>query len=161
MLVWSHFTFSSKGLCDSITRESVIIKVSQIMLHSWQYVQLCSVSSLIFYSVSERSATISRLGTARSKDRWEVADHSKSMFHANISDVLCQRIHFIFHVFAFTEILQRSQSSFSVIDFRFYRFCRFYRMTRDLKNSSSKLLPLLGSEPRNLWLSCPACYYLS
>ena len=48
------------------------------------------------------------------------------------------------------------QLSFSVIGFRFYRFCRFYRITRELKKS--KMLPPLGSEPRQLWLSSPACY---
>ena len=53
---------------------------------------------------------------------------------------------------------QSSQSSFSVIDFR---FCRFYRITTELKKSSGKLLPPPGSEPRHLWLSCPACYCLS
>ena len=39
------------------------------------------------------------------------------------------------------------QLSFSVIGFKFYRFCRFYRITRELKNS--KMLPPLGSEPRH------------
>ena len=37
-------------------------------------------------------------------------------------------------------------SSFSVIDFRFYRF---YRITREQKKSSSEMLPPLGSEPRH------------
>ena len=30
--------------------------------------------------------------------------------------------------------IKRDQSSFPVIDFRFYRICRFYRITRKLKN---------------------------
>ena len=48
--------------------------------------------------------------------------------------------------------------SFSVIGIRFYRFCRFYRIMRELKKS--KILPPLGREPRHwhLWLSSPACY---
>ena len=36
--------------------------------------------------------------------------------------------------------------SFSVIGFKFYRFCRFYRITRELKKS--KMLPPLGSKPQ-------------
>ena len=50
-------------------------------------------------------------------------------------------------------------SSFSVIGFRFYRICRFYRIMRELKKS--KMSPQLGSEPRHLWdlwFSSPACY---
>ena len=43
--------------------------------------------------------------------------------------------------------------SFSVIGFRFYRICRFYRITRKLKKS--KMLLPLGSEPRHLtFMSC-------
>ena len=38
---------------------------------------------------------------------------------------------------------------FSVIG---VRFCRFYRITRELKKSSCKMLPALGSKPRH-WLS--------
>ena len=39
--------------------------------------------------------------------------------------------------------------SFSVIG---VRLCRFYKITRELKRSSSQMLPPLGSEPRH-WLS--------
>ena len=39
------------------------------------------------------------------------------------------------------------QSSFSVIGFKFYRFCKFYRITRELKNrvaKPSELIPLFA-----------------
>ena len=42
----------------------------------------------------------------------------------------------------------RWHSSFSVIGFRFYRFCRLHRITGELRKSSSKMLSPLGSEPR-------------
>ena len=60
-----------------------------------------------------------------------------------------------------------SHSGFSVIGFRFYRFFRFYRITRELRKSSSKMLPPLGSEPRasdftalhaTIWAISPICW---
>ena len=57
-------------------------------------------------------------------------------------------------------------SSFSVIGFRFYRICRFYRIMRELKKSSGKMLPPVGSEPRHsdfhvlhatAWANFPIC----
>ena len=65
---------------------------------------------------------------------------------------------FFFFLLNEMEIIDK-YSSFSVIGFRFYRICRFYRITRKLKKS--KMLPPLGSEPRHLtFKSCMLAYNL-
>ena len=48
------------------------------------------------------------------------------------------------------------QSSFFVISFRFYRICRFYRITRKLKKNP-KCYPHWEVNP-GTWLSSPACH---
>ena len=48
----------------------------------------------------------------------------------------------------FSQLKMRHEIGFSVISFKFYRFCRFYRIPRELKNS--KMLPSLVSEPRQV-----------